>query len=324
MRELELIDALHQVLEPAGPRIVRWLGDDAAVVRGAGYAVTSVDTMVDGVHFRLGQLTAAQIGRRAMAAALSDLAAMAVAPGEAYLSLGLPAELAIENGRELAAGAMELARETGTVIAGGDLTAAPVLIVSVTVTGWARDPALIMGRDGARPGDLVVVTGTLGGAGAGLALYEQRVPDDALATAAATALRRSYAAPVPRLAAGMALSAAGATAMIDLSDGIATDARHLARSSGVRIELELGRLPLAPGVEAVARALDVDPAEFAATAGEDFELCACLSPAVPRSGGAPILEDSARPPLTVIGRVVEGRPGLVLEGAGSELAGYEH
>ncbi len=90
MRELELIAGLEQVLAPGGPRIVRWLGDDAAVVRSRGYAVTSVDTMTDGVHFRRGQLTPAEIGARACAAALSDLAAMAAQPGEAYLSLGLP------------------------------------------------------------------------------------------------------------------------------------------------------------------------------------------------------------------------------------------
>src|SRR5947209_5912432 len=121
MRELELIDALESVLAPAGPRVIRWLGDDAAVVRASGYAVTSLDTMVDGVHFRSSQLSARDIGHRALAAALSDLAAMAATPGEAYLGLGLPAGAETGYVLALASGARELGRHAGVTIAGGDI-----------------------------------------------------------------------------------------------------------------------------------------------------------------------------------------------------------
>src|ERR1039458_7400626 len=162
VRELELIDALERVLAPGGPHIVRWLGDDAAVVRARGYAVTSVDTMVDGVHFHLAQLTASEIGHRALAASLSDLAAMGARAGEAYMALGLPSGTERSDALALIGGAQALAAKTGVTIAGGDVSASQTLTVSFTVVGWARDPGELVGRDGAQVGDLVAVTGSLG------------------------------------------------------------------------------------------------------------------------------------------------------------------
>jgi thiamine-monophosphate kinase len=317
MRELELIESLRRVLTPGGPRVLRWLGDDASVVRARGYAVTSVDTMVDGVHFETRRLNQLEIGQRALAAAVSDLAAMAADPGEAYLSLGLPGGIELDDALDLARGAQSVASEVGITIAGGDVTASKVLIVSVTVIGWADDAGQLVGRDGARVGDIVAVTGTLGGAGAGLALLQGRVDRSALEPAVARALHARYADPRPRLDEGRALSAMGATAMIDVSDGIATDARHLAQCSGVRLELDLERLPISPGVADVASALDQDPAAFAASAGDDYELCACLPAAV-----ASRIGEVAG--LTVIGRALEGQVGLSVPGAGGELTGYEH
>ncbi len=316
MRELELIEAIEAALRPEParyPNIIRSIGDDAAVVRAGAYAVTSTDMMVDGVHFRAEQLRPADIGHRALAAALSDLAAMGAEAAEAYLALGLPSGAELPWALELVAGARELAGGHGVAIIGGDVTRAATVTVCFTVVGRAQDPALLVGRDGARPGDLVAVTGSLGGAGAGLALLDVRAKIDDERTAAA--LRERYQRPEPRLEQGQALAAAGARAMIDLSDGLASDAGHLARSSGVRLELELGRLPLQAGVAAVARELGEDPAAFAATAGEDFELCVC----VPASA-APLLTQD----VTWIGRVVEGEPEAVFTDAPSPLVGYEH
>ena len=331
MRELELIAELRELLGGHNAHVVRWLGDDAAVVRARGYAVTSLDTMVDGVHFRSGELSPTEIGHRALAAALSDLAAMGAPAGEAYLSLGLPAASDPEAIRDLIRGAAGLARECEVTIAGGDITSAPTLMISFTVVRWADDPALIVGRGGARPGDLVGVTGSLGGSGAGLALLDAAAAGAGPLTSAvpegvARELRERYARPRPRLQAGIALAQAGASAMIDLSDGLASDAAHLGRSSGVVLELSLQALPLAPGVREVALARQQDPGSFAAQAGEDFELCFCACEAARTAIEATLARlPGGALPVSWIGRVRTGEPaGVTFEEVPGELAGYEH
>ncbi len=216
--------------------MLRGIGDDAAVVRARPVCVTSVDAMVEGVHFRLGEgwMTPAQVGGRALAAALSDLAAMGAEAGEAYLVLGLPAGFTEAQALELVRGAHALANvPLGSRSLGGDVVAAPALTVSVTAVGWADSEDELVGRDGAQPGDLVGVTGRLGGAGAALAVLEGRIgralareaavahegdTDEALVAleglaggaGAATTLLDRLRTPTPRLAEGRALAAAGA------------------------------------------------------------------------------------------------------------------
>jgi len=320
MPERDLIAAMRERLGSRNERLLVGPGDDAAVVRSRPLAVTSVDTVVDGVHFDLSACSPADVGHRAMATALSDLAAMGAEPGEAYVALMLPTNLGSVVALELVAAMEALAERSATTIAGGDVVASPVLAASVTVVGWAERESDLALRSGAQEGDLVGVTGVVGAAAAGLALLQGRRVD--LPDHVRSALLQRHLRPEPRLAAGRALARAGVSAMIDLSDGVATDAGHIARSSGVRLEVTLEDLPLAGGVDCVAGACGESAAEFAATGGDDYELLVTAPPGRRRAVEAAAGDTG----LTWIGQVRAGG-GLVLadaQGRGVTLEGYEH
>ena len=304
MGEFDLLARVRERIPRPGPRIHLGSGDDAAVTVPAGATATSVDALVDGVHFRRGQASLEQIGAKALAAALSDLAAMGAEPGEAYIVLGVPPDHDEDGCLELLDGLIQIAEASGTSLAGGDVTRAPVLVLAITVVGHAPDPERLVTRSGGRPGDVLVVTGDLGAAAAGLLLLEADGPSAVLEPDPEAALIARQLEPRPRLDAGRALAEAGATAMIDLSDGLAGDAAQLAGASGVGARIDASALPIAPGVGEVATARGREPLELAASGGEDYELLAALPP--DRVEGAIAAVSAAGPgiELTPIGELI--------------------
>jgi thiamine-monophosphate kinase len=285
MGEFELLARIRERLPAGGPRTHLGSGDDAAVTVPGGATATSVDALVDGVHFRRELASPAQIGHKALATALSDLAAMGAEAGEAYVVLGLPPDFSEEECIELLDGMVALAAATGTDLAGGDVTRSDQLFLALTVVGHAPSPGSFVARRGARSGDALVLTGEIGGAAAGLELLTNPQSQTDFAFMAASGAKRAKSAmvgrqlmPTPRLAAGRALALAGATAMIDVSDGLGADARHLAGAGGVALRIEGEALPMAEGVIEVAAAAGREALELAACGGEDYELLATIPP----------------------------------------------
>ncbi|MBI2691596.1 MAG: thiamine-phosphate kinase [Solirubrobacterales bacterium] len=311
MSETSRIHSLVERFGGSAARIVVPSGDDAAVViPGGAVAVTSVDSVVENVDFTLADWPLEAVGHKAVAIALSDLAAMGVTPGEIYIAAGVPKSLSEEDFAALADGIEAAATAHGVVVAGGDLSAAGELWLSVTVVGYAASEDAIVRRSGAKPGDVVAVTGDFGRA----AQLLGGIPPNGDAFADDPALAKQFA-PKPRLAAGAALATNGATAMIDVSDGLARDAGHVAMASGARLEISLESIPLAG---------TVSDARFAAASGEEYELLATLPQERWESARKAVAETGTT--LTAIGRVTEGSGAALLdpEGARVEIRGFDH
>jgi thiamine-monophosphate kinase len=301
------------------------IGDDAALLRIGGTAVATQDLLVEGVHFRRATTDARDLGHKALAVNLSDLAAMGAEPVAALVGLCLPADAPAADELDALYDGMEaLAGRHGVTLAGGDVTSGPALVLAITAIGRALPGTPPVRRSGGRPGDLLCVTGALGAAAAGLLLLEDPGLAEAVEPEVAEALRAAQRRPEPRVAAGKALAGAGVRAMLDVSDGLALDALRLARASGVAARIDLTALPLGAGVAEVAAAAGRDPALLAVAGGEDYELLAAVPPerldAVRATAGIAV---------TAVGRLEEGPPALVaVDGAGREVPlaalGWEH
>ncbi len=313
--EFDLITLLRERIEaagaPASERVVVGPGDDAAVSVPGGATVTSVDAIVDGVHFRSSTFPLEAVGHKALAVALSDLAAMGAEPGEAYVQLGLPDGISEDELARIADGMGGVAARHGVTVAGGDVVASPVLFLALTVVGHGADAASFVSRGGAEAGDALLLSGPVGGAAAGLLLIERADLAAAVDTSTADALRERQLRPRPLTEAGLALARAGATAMIDISDGLGADALHLASASGVRLEIELPDELIAPGAVAVADAAGEDGLGLAIGGGEDYELLAAV-PQACVAAALDALRGTASDPAQV-GRVEAGE-GVVLRG----------
>ncbi len=273
---------------------------------GRGPVLITTDTLVEDVHFRRRWLTPAALGERLFGANASDVAAMGGVPTFAVLAVEAPRSTSVADLDALVLGFARAARRAGAHLVGGNVTSGRRLAVTATLLGEARGQ--IVRRSGARAGDVVVVTGTLGGAG--------------FAVRRLRAGRPARLAPPPlRLRAAQVLARV-AHAMIDVSDGVVQDLGHLCRASGVAAELDLPRLPVALRCR---RALGSRAARFAATAGEDYELLAAVPPSALRY----LARQRMGCRVTPIGRVVVGRPEVrLLDRAGRRVrvgrAGYDH
>jgi thiamine-monophosphate kinase len=312
-------------------------GDDAALLDLGDFPADSLlvatcDAQVEGAHFTLGAATPEEIGHKALAVNLSDLAAMGAEPLWALVSLALPRALDVSVLDGVYAGLRLLATRCSVALVGGNVAATDgPLTLDVTALGRVpRGRALT--RAGGRPGDILLVTGTLGAAAAGVLLYGGGARLDGISADIRRRAHAAQASPEPRLAEGLALAASGVvTAMLDVSDGLAADVGHLCDASHVSAELDASAIPVDPAVVAVAAALGLDALRLALEGGEDYELVFAVRPAaaqqaleaVTRAGGA----------ARVIGRLTEPGPdlrsGLRLRHAGGrmehlEARGWDH
>jgi thiamine-monophosphate kinase len=303
--EFALIERLTGIVGAEGsPDLIIGPGDDAAVWHvGSEYLIATTDAMVEGVHFLPEPTRWEDVGWKALAANLSDIAAMGGTPLFALVTLALPGETPAETMDTLYRGLAEAAREYGVIIAGGDIVRAPQVSVTVALMGRAaqRDgEPILLRRSAARPGDVIAVTGTLGDSAAGLKLMQQGSPPDDL-------LVRRHVRPTPRLEAGRTAVEANVRCGIDVSDGLLQDVGHVCQMSDAGAVLRAADLPLSDGLRA---AFPDDALEMACTGGEDYELLLI----------GPAAAVSRVPDVTVIGEVVEGPPGVTLvDAAGSEI-----
>lgn len=311
------------------PEGVTGIGDDCAVLpqHDGLRTLVSTDMLVEGTHFLLGDISPYRLGWKSAAVNISDIAAMGGKPVATFLSLALPPAGNVDSEwmDEFIRGYRDVSDRYGVALLGGDTTSSQVgLCINVTVLGEAA-PDRIKTRDSARVGDLVCVTGTLGDSGAGLRIILDRAASGNAADAHTssdrvleTLVARHYE-PVPCVRQGLLLGACqGVHAMMDISDGIASDLRHIMKASGVGAEIDVNALPLSSELKAYCECNRLDTSDFALASGEDYQLLFTLDPAV--HADASLRPDTA---YTVIGRITAG-DSIVWKNASRDFSGFRH
>jgi thiamine-monophosphate kinase len=292
--EFGLIARIREGLTMTGDVIVG-PGDDAAEVSTGESVLISVDVLVEGRHFRRDWCSAVDVGRRAAAASLADIAAMGGTSTAVVVGFGAPPDLPAAWAQQCAAGVAEECGRAGASLVGGDVTAADQVIVSITAIGDPPESGAVL-RSGAQPGDLLALHGRVGWAAAGLAVLSRgfRAPK---------VLVDAYRFPEIEYRQGAKAAARGAHAMIDVSDGLVADARHIAEASGVAVNLDPEALPIPEPIATAASAYNVDPREWMLTGGDDHALLAAFpgKKAIPKG-------------WTIIGDVSAGEPGVYVNG----------
>lgn len=301
-------DALIALFSPRLPTTDSALlgpGDDAAVLSVDGDLVVSSDVLIEGRHFRRDWSTAADVGWRAAVQNLADIDAMGAVPTALQVTLAVPSDLDVEWVLGFADGMREACEPHGVGVVGGDLSGSTEIAISVTVLGETHGLEPVTRADAA-PGDVVAVSGPLGAAAAGLAQLEAgRTVDDATVAL--------FLRPRPRVGAGIEANLKGATALMDVSDGLIRDAARIARASEAGISIDSTLVPRHPGVDVVADALGLDAVTLALTGGEDHHLLGCF----PRENAVP---DG----WTVVGVVTDAHAGVQVDGAVPTSFGWDH
>ncbi len=328
MGEFGLIELLAKMVYGAQDKeigawqqLILGIGDDAAAWYGdASIQLATTDSLIQDVHFHLGIASWEKLGWRAMAANLSDIAAMGGLPQYALVSLALPDHTEVEDVTALYKGMIELAQRFEVAIVGGDTSNAPLLVINITILGGikSQDKDILI-RSAAKPGEKVAVTGYLGAAAAGLEVLTKHLQFDSEAT---SALKRAFLQPYPRVAEGQILVEQGVRAAIDISDGLISDLSHICKASQVSARIEIDRVPIQPAVRAnfSDRAL-----ELALSGGEDYELLFTASDEVINKVRA-----TASCPVTVTGEITVGKTGEItlVDGKGNLVdlpkTGWEH
>jgi len=326
--EFGLIDLLAKMAYAAQDKeIAAWqqlilgIGDDAAAWHGdTSIQLATADSLIQDIHFSLEITSWEELGWRALAANLSDIAAMGGLPRYALVSLALPGHTGVEDVTALYRGMIDLAQQFEVAIAGGDMSSAPLLIISITILGntKSRDKHILT-RSAARPGEKVAVTGFLGASAAGLEMLTKHL---SLEPEAADSLKKAFLKPYPRVAEGQILVEHGVRAAIDISDGLISDLRHICQASRVGARIEIDRVPVQP---AVRDNLGDRALELALSGGEDYELLFTASAEVIDK-----VKAAASCPITVIGEITTDKAGEItlVDEKGSRIdlpeAGWEH
>jgi len=314
--EFGLIQLFQRIVGSPGDDVVVGIGDDAAVWRSnATLQVATTDALIENVHFTLGHTSWRELGWKALAVNLSDIAAMGGRPKCALVSLGLPSDTDVEGLAELYEGMVELARLFNVDIAGGDVVAAPVVMLSVSMVGTADH---IVTRAAARPHDQIAVTGLLGASAAGLHMLKKGLLFDSTTAP----LREAHVKPYPRSVEGQVLAENEVRAAIDISDGLVGDLSKLCKASSVGARLYAHQIPIHPAVHTVFKQ---EALNLALSGGEDYELLFTdtMEVVAKVKGLMPC-------PVTVIGEITSNEPGRVrlLDENGNEMAlerkGWEH
>ncbi|HLB28201.1 MAG TPA: thiamine-phosphate kinase [Dehalococcoidales bacterium] len=328
--EFGLIDVLSGMVDEAKPEdketaerrpLVLGIGDDAAAWRvDDSVQLATVDTLVQGIHFNLETTGWEDLGWKALAVNLSDIAAMGGVPRYALVSLSLPGQTEVEDVKALYRGMLALAKQSGVTIVGGNMSGAPAAVVSITVLGDTESKEKqMLTRSAARAGQKIAVTGYLGAAAAGLEMLAKGLSFD---KEAAESLKKAHLTPTPRIAEGRLMVQNGVRAAIDISDGLLADLRHICESSKVGARLEIESIPVHPAAKANfgEKAL-----ELALAGGEDYELLFTASAVVIEK-----VKAALACPVTIIGEITAVKAGevILLDGQGNRLdpaaRGWDH